>query len=584
MSQTIKKVIKTISDTFKSLRIILALSLGVISIFTILLFAGFLSVTFKEILIDTTKTTTQQSVVQSSITLTNEIDNMAGMAYGILDELKSSTVQISEIDNLLGISYRLNRNIVSIGLVNANGQLVDYAPSQYTLKKELKIYEQDWYQEDLKPNQFYFSLPHVQNIFEKNDNWVLSVMAPVVVDKEEYLLLIDFNFNSLGKYFDKVSIGKRGYSFILDGQNALVYHPQQQIRQSNAKEENLDFIADKSDGVYITPNKENVIAIASVSSTGWKVIGVSYLQESIKEAMQEIQRYMLWIFLAIVSFVILISIGVSKYIAQPITKMVKVMRNSDKDQFDIYIDETRFTEIQLLSESYNHLIDHVKMLMIQVKVEQEELRKSEMNVLQAQINPHFLYNTLESILWMSERGNNEGASEMVAALGKLLRISLSKGNDFISLRQELAHAESYLTIQQIRYKNQFQYSIEADDTILNCLTVKIIFQPFLENALYHGIERMVDEGNIAIKIFDKQDKILIQIIDDGIGILPETLKEIEAGKNSEKVGIGIRNVHQRIQIYFGKSFGVEITSEMDEGTIINIWLPKIVREEDQKEK
>ncbi|AEB30928.1 two-component sensor histidine kinase [Carnobacterium sp. 17-4] len=584
MSQIIKKTIKTITDKFKSLRIILALSLGVISIFTILLFAGFLSVTFKETLIATTKTTTQQSVVQSSITLANEIDNMTRMAYGILDELKSSTLQKNEIANLLGVSYRLNRNIVSIGLINANGQLVDYAPSQYTLKKELKIYEQDWFQEDLKPNQFSFSLPHVQNIFEKNDRWVLSGTAPVIVDKEEYLLLIDFNFNSIGNYFDKVSIGKRGYSFILDSQNALVYHPKQQIRQTNAKEENLDFIADKSDGVYITPNKENVIAVASVSSTGWKVIGVSYLQESIKEAMQEVQRYMLWVFLAIVSLVVLISIGVSKYIAQPITKMVKVMRNSDKDQFDIYTDETRFTEIQQLSGSYNYLIDHVKMLMLQVKEEQEELRKSEMNVLQAQINPHFLYNTLESILWMSERGNNEGASEMVAALGKLLRISLSKGNDFISLRQELAHAESYLTIQQIRYKNQFQYSIEADDTILDCLTVKIILQPFLENALYHGIERMVDEGNIGIKVFDKQDKILIQITDDGIGILPETLKEIEAGKNSEKVGIGIRNVHQRIQIYFGKDFGVEVTSEMDEGTMISIWLPKIVRGEDQKEK
>lgn len=581
MSQSIKKTIKTIMNKFKSLRIILALSLAVISIQTILLFAGFFSVTFKETLINTTKTTTQQSVVQSSITLANEIDNMTGMAYGILDELKSSSLKKTEVADLLGVSYRLNRNIVSIGLINADGQIVDHAPSQYTPKKELKVYEQEWFQKNLKPNQFSFSLPHVQDLFEKNDHWVLSVTTPIIVDKEEYVLLIDFNFNSLGNYFDKVSIGKRGYSFIVDSQNALVYHPQQQTRQTNAKEENIAFIADKPDGVYITRNKKYAIASASVSSTGWKVIGVSYLQETIKEAMEEVQRYMLWAFFVISSLIVLISVGASKYIAQPITNMVKVMRNSDEDQFDIYTDENRFTEIQQLSGSYNHLIDHVKMLMFQVKAEQEELRKSEMNVLQAQINPHFLYNTLESILWMSERGNNEGASEMVAALGKLLRISLSKGNDFISLRQELAHAESYLTIQQIRYKDQFQYSIEAEDTILDCLTVKIILQPFLENALYHGIERMVDEGNIAIKVFDRQDKILIQIVDDGIGILPETLKEIEAGKNSEKVGIGIRNVHQRIQIYFGKDYGVDITSEMDEGTIISIWLPKIVREENQ---
>ena len=574
MFKSIKQVSKLWSKKIKSLQVILALALGLLSVITILLFSIFLSVIFKETLVNHTKITTRQSVTQSCITLTNEIMNMNSAAYGILDELKRTELQDKDISELLGTSFRLNRNVVSISLLDPEGKIVHYAPSQYTPKKMGTVYDQRWFQKENENEQIIFSSPHVQNLFEKNYQWVLSVTSPVTIQSKQYVLLIDYNFNSLGSYFNKVTIGKRGYSFIVDEKNELIYHPQQRIIQSNAKEENLDFISDKGDGVYITEDQKNTIALATIPSTGWRIVGVSYLNDSLKEAVSEIKKNTLWIFLTVFSLIIVMSISVSRYIARPITNMVKVMRNVDDNRFDVYTHENRFTEIQQLSGSYNYLIDHVKELMIQVKEEQEELRKSEMNVLQAQINPHFLYNTLESILWMSERGNNKGASEMVAALGKLLRISLNKGGDFIPISQEIAHAQSYLTIQQIRYQNQFHYSIEADESILTSATIKIIIQPFLENALYHGIERMVDEGNIAIKVKDKNDKILIQIIDDGIGLSPEALQSIEDGKDSQKGGIGIRNVHQRIQMYFGKEYGVEIMSELDVGTTINIWLPK----------
>lgn len=574
MFKSIKQINSRWSKKIKSLQVILAFALGILSVITILLFSIFLSVIFKETLVNHTKITTRQSVTQSSITLTNEITNMNGTAYGILDELKRTELQDNEISELLGMSFRLNRNVVSISLLDQEGKIVHYAPSQYMPKKMSTVYDQRWFQKENESEQITFYSPHVQNLFEKNYQWVLSMTSPVTIQSKEYVLLIDYNFNSLGSYFNKVTIGKRGYSFIVDEKNELIYHPQQRIIQSNAKEENLDFIKDKGNGVYITKDQKNTIALATIPSTGWRIVGVSFLNDSLKEAGLEIKKNTLWIFLTVFSLIFIMSISVSRYIARPITNMVKVMRNVDDNRFGVYTHENRFTEIQQLSGSYNHLIDHVKELMIQVKDEQEELRKSEMNVLQAQINPHFLYNTLESILWMSERGNNQGASEMVAALGKLLRISLNKGGNFIPISQEIAHAQSYLTIQQIRYKNQFHYSIEADESVLANATIKIIIQPFLENALYHGIERMVDEGNITIKVKDKGDKILIQIQDDGIGMSLETLQIIEKEKDSQKGGVGIRNVHQRIQMYFGKEYGVEIKSELDIGTTINIWLPK----------
>ncbi|MGB6179214.1 cache domain-containing sensor histidine kinase [Carnobacterium sp.] len=572
MLNSLKRIGIQWSKKIKSLQVILALSLSVLTIVTILLFSIFLSVIFKDTLVNHSKITTLQSVKQSSISLTNEIETMNGTAYGILDELKRTELQVNQISELLGTSFRLNRNVVSVSLLDQKGKITHYAPSQYTPKEMETVFNQRWFQNESE--RITVSSPHVQNLFEKNHQWVLSMTTPVTIQSKQYTLLIDYNFNSLGSYFNKVTIGKRGYSFILDDKNELIYHPKQRIIQTNAKEENLTFVKDKSDGVYITEDQKNTIAVATIPSTGWKIIGVSYLTDSLNEAIVDIKKNTLWIFLIVFSLILVMSISVSKYIAHPITNMVKVMKNVNENKFDVYTHENRFTEIQQLSGSYNHLIDQVKELMVQVKDEQEGLRKSEMNVLQAQINPHFLYNTLESILWMSERGNNKGASEMVAALGKLLRISLNKGNHMIPISQELAHAQSYLTIQQIRYKNQFHYTIEADESILVNPTIKIIIQPFLENALYHGIERMIDEGNISIKAMDKKNKILIEIKDDGIGMSLEAIQEIEKGMDSKKGGIGIRNVHQRIQMYFGKEYGVEIKSELDLGTTINIWLPK----------
>ncbi|MEG0498193.1 MAG: PDC sensor domain-containing protein, partial [Carnobacterium sp.] len=181
MFKSIKQVSKSWSKKIKSLHVILALALGILSVITILLFSIFLSVIFKETLVNHTKITTRQSVTQSSITLTNEIMNMNGAAYGILDELKRTELQDKDISELLGTSFRLNRNVVSISLLDPEGKIVHYAPSQYTPKKIGTVYDQRWFQKENENEQITFSSPHVQNLFEKNYQWVLSVTSPVTI-------------------------------------------------------------------------------------------------------------------------------------------------------------------------------------------------------------------------------------------------------------------------------------------------------------------------------------------------------------------------------------------------------------------
>ena len=216
-------------------------------------------------------------------------------------------------------------------------------------------------------------------------------------------------------------------------------------------------------------------------------------------------------------------------------------------------------------------------LMDRVRREETELRKTELKALQAQINPHFLYNTLDSIQWMCEQGRTEDAAKMVSSLARLFRISISRGHELITIRDELRHAESYLVIQSYRYKDQFTYSFDVDPSLENCLCNKITVQPLIENAIYHGLDRNVEEGEIKISVKkapDDENDILITVSDNGIGMTKEQCLSILKKERSDSSGIGVKNVNDRLKIYFGEKYGLSIESELDVGTTVTVRIPK----------
>ena len=220
--------------------------------------------------------------------------------------------------------------------------------------------------------------------------------------------------------------------------------------------------------------------------------------------------------------------------------------------------------------------------MVTVRHEEINLRKTELKALQAQINPHFLYNTLDSIAWMCEQGQNADAVQMVHALARLFRISISKGHELIPIAKEIEHAESYLQIQKYRYKNRFSYDFQVDPSCLDYLCNKITLQPIIENAINHGLDLLVEEGHIQVEVKPDGDDILFRVIDDGVGMSPEQVEAIMNQKPKDHTGIGIRNVNDRLKIYFGKQYGLRIESVPDEGTCVEIRMPK-VRQEDAYE-
>lgn len=244
---------------------------------------------------------------------------------------------------------------------------------------------------------------------------------------------------------------------------------------------------------------------------------------------------------------------------------------------DIDIDVQGDDEVKRLSRAFNMMVKRIRSLMEQIISEQEAKRKSELKALQAQINPHFLYNTLDSIVWMNENKDYVGVTTMVVALSQFFRISISRGRELITVSDEIEHIKSYLIIQKIRYKNKFKFSIEAQPEALGYKTLKLILQPIVENAIYHGVEQLYDEGIIKINVSIDGDTILFQVTDNGYGIKPDILKDILNKKANEKDsgGVGLKNVNERIKLFFGEQYGIEIDSILDVGTTVNIRIPII---------
>ena len=241
-------------------------------------------------------------------------------------------------------------------------------------------------------------------------------------------------------------------------------------------------------------------------------------------------------------------------------------------------------EINVLARTFNHMSDQIAALMERTRIEQKNLRVSELRLRQVQINPHFLYNTLDSIIWMAEGGNNKQVVEMTSDLSDFFRTVLSEGHDFITIAEEETHVRSYLKIQKIRYEDILDYKIDMEPSIQDRIVLKMILQPVVENALYHGIKNKRGGGTITVRGYEDGSGIVFEVEDDGIGLDEDTLKKLrdkikkeEREEVSKKGGFGLNNVAQRIRMYYGEGSDVMIESEKNVGTCVKIYLGHVAK-------
>ncbi|MCB2313932.1 sensor histidine kinase [Clostridium tagluense] len=484
----------------------------------------------------------------------------------------------SKLKDQMNIIQNIRGDIASLAVFSDKGELI-IESSTSVLKDNVNVVNQDWFKSALnKSDNLRFSLPHVQNLFNGKHDWVVSLSRAIYFykgnERVRGVLLVDMNYSTIGEICQNISIGKRGYIYIVDSDNNIIYHPEQQLINIGLKSENReDYL-----GSYLENSDEGkqLITIKTVDYTNWKVVAVAYMSE-ILDFKKTSTNFIGWILFVCIILIIFIFGFISAKISHPIKQLEESMKMVEAGDFNIYIDVKGEDEVERLSTAFNLMISKVRYLMAQIVIEQEAKRKSELNALQAQINPHFLYNTLDSIVWMAENEKNDGVITMVTALAKLFRISISRGKNIITVREEMEHAKNYLIIQKIRYKNKFVFEIINQKEVLEYKTLKLILQPLIENSIYHGIEYMVDEGFIKISVSVTNGKLLYEICDNGLGIEPEVLKHIleYREKDNTSSGVGVKNVHERIQLSYGSEFGLEMKSEIEEGTTIKIWLPLI---------
>ena len=432
----------------------------------------------------------------------------------------------------------------------------------------------------------YVSAPHVVSLFEGYYPWVVTMVRPISTEGAARWAALDISCSELSLYINDVGIGQRGYCFLMDADGNIVYHPQQQLIYSSLKSENTALISTLDDGAHTI---ENVIySVQSIRDTGWRVVGVSYVQEALSSGLLELRKSLIPMGLLLASAALIISFLLNRVLYEPIRGLEGAMRQFERDadhfSYQPYHPSGGAREIQSLSQSFGHMVVRIQRLMKQVREEEINLRKTELRALQAQINPHFLYNTLDAITWMCERGKTDDAVMMVNALARLFRISISRGRELIPLRSELQHAECYLRILSIRYRGQFSYRFVTDEDCMDCLCAKIVIQPILENAIYHGINGLIDEGEITVSVHGEGNDVVCTVEDNGVGMTKEQIDAVMQKERSDKAGIGIKNVNDRLRIYFGDAYGITIDSAPDEGTRVYIRMPKINEESEYEKK
>ena len=549
--------------------ILVAMVVGVVAIILCSCIALFLH-RYRVAMVQSARTSTAQAVAQVSNTVGSYLEDI----HQAMELVVASMWEEDDQDMLLRAFLTFRPDAVAVTSYSESGLLLDcWSPGREPREDILVNLSFDLVTAQATSGP-YLTAPHVESIFEGYYPWVVTVTAPLEPGGEAAWVSLDLSFAGISGYINNVGIGQRGYCFLMDQSGAIVYHPQQRLLYAGLKSEDTASLATLADGTY---DDDTVIySLSTVEGSGWRVVGVSYVDELVNQNVREMIQLSGVMALVILAAALFTSWLLSHLLGRPLRGLASAMERfeSDADHFTYQpVGGTR--EVRELSDSFGHMVVRIQQLMSTVRQEEVNLRKTELKALQAQINPHFLYNTLDSIAWMCERGRNTDAVNMVHALARLFRISISRGNELIPIAKELEHAESYLQIQKYRYKNQFTYTFEVDPACLEYYCNKITLQPIIENAINHGLDLMVDEGQITVQVCQEGEDILFRVRDNGVGMSREQVDAILHHSPGDRTGIGIKNVDDRLKIYFGKEYGLRITSELDVGTCVEIRMPKI---------
>lgn len=568
-----------------------------ISLVTMLLMGIIMYMRFSTLSRQETIESSRKLMEQTGETMEDYLVNMRQISdavyYNVVKENDFQDAR-EEIQKGMNLLYEANRDkLRTIAIYNSDGSLMAAEPVA-TQKEDPDVTRQEWYQSAMEEMEnIHFSTPHIQNLFEDSTfryYWVISSSRVVELtenrDSQMGVLLVDMDFSSISRMMNQINeVGNGQYYYLCNSDGDIIYHPRQIQISDGISRENSIKAASYKDGVYdeTFEGTQRKVIVNTISYTGWKLVGVIPYSIFTHE-MLNIRYFIAMVILLMAMMLTIINRVVAERISRPIRKLNhSVMEYEAGKKPEIYIGGS--WEIRHLGYSIQSSYEKSEKLMQEIVWEQNERRKSELDALQSQINPHFLYNALDSITWMIEGERNDEAAFMISQLAKLFRISLSKGHTIISVKDELQHAQSYMNIQRVRYKDAFSVTFDVEPELEKYCAVKLTLQPILENAINYGVDPMDDCGEIRVCVRKEGELLVLSVEDNGIGMSEEEVELLLTDNNrvpKHGSGVGLINIHNRLQILFGKEYGLVIESEPDEGTRVSIQIPAILYTEENR--
>lgn len=535
------------------------------SLLTIFLFSSVVYYLVSDIFLQEAIKNSHNSVVMSSENLSTYIEATKSKANTFSSEpellrfLKNSKhdkqVVQKEIDNIIKNDSLLK----TIAVVSKDGRIVSNDPN-IAMSLSDDMMQEEWYKDAIKAKMPVLTGARIQNAC----CWVISLSVEITENGENLgVLLFDLDYSLVEKFMGQLELGERGALFIINEKFAPVYHTKIRFVENEMDQKMLIDLVNKGD---FYESRSNLLhEQVKIKNSDWTVHGIFSL-----DGLNILKRQLLIAVIFISAILTLVSLIISfvftENLKKPMNKLISEMDSIEKLSL-IQIGRNDYREVKLLGKKYNEMILRIKKLLEDLKSNEEQLKKAEISALVSQINPHFLYNTLDTIVWMAEFNEKEKVIELTKALASFFRLSLSRGSNEISLDDEVNHVKEYLFIQKQRYEDKLNYKISNDLKNSEFIVPKIVLQPLVENALYHGIK---NQGGLSIDIelHEDESNIYLDVSDDGkenewIGnnwlSCEEFLKLVASKgiKSGAKSGsVGMRNVDERIRLYFKGQSGL----------------------------
>lgn len=462
-----------------------------------------------------------------------------------------------------------DKSIASIVIVGKEGQLLSNEES-LDMSMSDDMMKESWYVDVLGGDGMpSLTSARMQKFSMDKDNWVISLSREIkdIAGKHLGVIVVDFRYGVIESYLNDLNLGDDGYVYLLNSSEGVVYHQDTTYFTDTDKQQALIKMSQMEAGYDAGMNL--LFHQGEIEGTDWRMYGVASL-----DGLNAIRRQLIEtiVLIGLISTLVMFVSGtlIAGRITNPIKDLEVAMGDIEKGLNLIEVDGRGCNEAISLAQHYNYMIGRIKNLMGDIAEQEQAIRSYELNVLHSQINPHFLYNTLDTIVWMAEFGDSAKVIYITKALAQFFRLSLSGGSETTTIGNEMDHVRQYLKIQKERYDEMLNYSIEELDDIKAIQIPKIVLQPIVENSIYHGIRNLERPGHIEITVDRVEDDIIFTVKDDGVGFNPDAVELKDTQYQVKLGGVGIKNVDQRLKLTYGEGYGLMIDSMPGEGTTVTV--------------